>query len=78
MSTSPVRYERRLIDGSVEEYGQPDGALTFPRRVFLTRSTDRQGNSVTFTYDASLRLVAVTDAIGQVTTLVLPAPDGPA
>jgi RHS repeat-associated protein len=69
VSTSPVRYERRLIDGSIEEYGQPDGALTFPRKVFLTRSTDPQGNSLTYTYDASLRLVALTDAIGQVTTL---------
>ncbi len=69
VSSSPIRYERRLIDGSVEEYGQPDGALTFPRKVFLTRSTDPQGNSITFTYDASLRLVAITDSIGQVTTL---------
>jgi YD repeat-containing protein len=30
---------------------------------------DSQGNAVTLTYDANLRLVAVTDAIGQVTTL---------
>jgi RHS repeat-associated protein len=77
VSSSPIRYERRLIDGSVDEYGQPDGALTFPRKVFLTRSTDAQGNSVTFTYDGSLRLVAVTDAIGQVTTLSYQHPTDP-
>ena len=77
VSTSPVRYERRLLDGSIEEYGQPDGALTFPRRVFLTRSTDAQGNALRFTYDASLRLVAVTDAIGQVTTLSYQLPADP-
>ena len=69
VSSDPVRYERRTGDGSVDVYGQPDGALTFPRKVFLTRSIDPQGNAVSFTYDASLRLVAVTDAIGQVTTL---------
>jgi len=69
VAANPVRYERRKIDGSVEEYGQPDGASTFPRKVFLTRVTDPQGNSLSFTYDSSLRLVAVTDAIGQVTTL---------
>ena len=45
VSTSPIRYELRRIDGSVEEYGQPDGALTFPRKVFLTRSIDPQGNT---------------------------------
>jgi len=77
VSTSPVRYERRLIDGSVEEYGQPDGASTFPRRVFLTHSIDPQGNALTFTYDASLRLVGVTDAIGQVTTLSYELPGDP-
>jgi RHS repeat-associated protein len=75
VSTSPIRYELRRIDGSVEEYGQPDGALTFPRKVFLTRLIDAQGNALVFTYDASLRLVAVTDAIGQVTTLSYQLPD---
>ena len=69
VSTSPLRYERRMSDGSKEVFEQPDGALTFPRKVFLTQIVDPQGNAATFTYDSSLRLVAVTDAIGQVTTL---------
>lgn len=66
---NPIRYERRLPDGSMEIFSQPDGAATFPRRVFMTEWRDAKGNGLTFTYDAGLRLVAVTDAIGQVTTL---------
>ncbi|MGH9460491.1 MAG: hypothetical protein ACRD1X_04705 [Vicinamibacteria bacterium] len=68
-STNPIEYERRLPDGSVEIYAQPDGAATAPRKVFLTETLDPQGNAITFTYDGQLRLVSVTDAIDQVTTL---------
>jgi YD repeat-containing protein len=77
VSSSPIRYERRLGDGSVEVYAQPDGALSFPRRVFLTQSIDPQGQALSLTHDASLRLVAVTDAIGQVTTLSYELPGDP-
>jgi len=52
----------------VEVYGQPDGAVA-PRKVFLTEVRDPYGNAATLTYDGQLRLVAITDAIGQVTTL---------
>jgi RHS repeat-associated protein len=68
-SSSPIHYERRLRDGSVEVFSQADGASTFPRRIFLTEIHDPRGNTVTFTYDGQLRLVAATDALGQVTTL---------
>jgi YD repeat-containing protein len=68
-STAPIRYERRLPDGSIEIFAQADGAATFPRRIFMTEWRDPKGNGLTFTYDANLRLVAVADAIGQVTTL---------
>jgi RHS repeat-associated protein len=68
-SSSPIRYERRLRDGAVEVFAQADGAASFPRRIFMTEWRDASGNALTFTYDSSLRLVAVTDAIGQVTTL---------
>jgi len=68
-SSSPIRYERRLPDGSVEVFAQADGASTFPRRIFMTQWKDAAGNAVTYTYDSSLRLIAATDAIGQVTTL---------
>src|SRR5262249_8707368 len=55
--------------GSVEVFAQNDGSVGSTRRVFMTQSKDPQGNALTFTYDAQLRLVSVTDAIGQVTTL---------
>jgi RHS repeat-associated protein len=68
-SSTPIRYERRQSNGYVEVFAQPDGASTSPRRVFLTEVRDPRGNAVTFTYDGQLRLVASTDALGQVTTL---------
>ncbi|MCL4820599.1 MAG: hypothetical protein KJ067_15760 [Vicinamibacteria bacterium] len=66
---SSTRYERELPDGFVEVYGQPDGSLSSPRRVFLTEVRDAQGNGIEFVYDEQLRLVAVVDAIGQVTVV---------
>ena len=77
VSGSPILYRRLLADGTFEEYGQPDGALAFPRKVLLTRLVDAQGNALSFTYDASLRLVAATDAVGQVTTLSYERPGDP-
>jgi RHS repeat-associated protein len=68
-SASPIRYEVRHTDGSTAVYSQPDGAMTSPRRVFLTDEIDPQGNTLHWTYDAQLRLVALTDALGQVTTV---------
>jgi RHS repeat-associated protein len=73
-SSSPIRYERRLRDGSVEVFAQSDGGPADSRRVFLTERIDPQGQTLTFTYDANVRLVAVTDAIGQVTTLAYQHP----
>jgi YD repeat-containing protein len=69
VSASPIKYERRRRDGAIEVFSQPDGAISSPRKVFLTQIIDRRGNALTFTYDAQLRLVSATDAIGQVTTL---------
>jgi YD repeat-containing protein len=73
-SSSPIRYERRLPDGSKEVFAQSDGASGYPRRVFLTESIDPQGNALTFTYDELSRLVAVTDALNQVTTIAYERP----
>src|SRR4030095_8025235 len=39
------------------------------RRVCVTEIRDPQNQTLTLTYDGSLRLVAVTDALGQVSTL---------
>lgn len=68
VSTSPIKYERQLTDGSKEIYSTPDGNSYYPRRVFLTRVVDPSGNSVDLSYDSRLRLTALTDALGQQTT----------
>jgi len=65
---SPISYQRQLPDGSVEVYALLD-PLPLHRKVFMTSRQDAAGNTLTFTYDASFRLVAATDAIGQVTTV---------
>jgi RHS repeat-associated protein len=71
--TSSTTYERRLPDGSVEVFAQPDGSTVYPRRVFLTAIRDPQGNQVSFGYTynvptGALLLSSATDKIGQVTT----------
>jgi len=70
VADEPVRYERRLPNGSIEVFTAADRPSSQPnQKVFLTEVIDPQGHSVTLTYDSSTRLVALTDAIGQVTTL---------
>jgi RHS repeat-associated protein len=77
ISDSPLQFERRHTDGSKEIYSQGDGGAVGFRRVFLTSIVDRHGQALTFTWDAQLRLVALTDAIGQVTTLQYDQPGDP-
>jgi len=60
-----VGFTRQLPDGSTEEFRQPMGTAQF----FMTAFGDPQGNKVTLTYDAQMRIMAVTDAVGEVTTL---------
>jgi YD repeat-containing protein len=69
VSHDPPHYERRLVDGTVEVYELADRAASLPaRRIFLTELIDPQGHTITYSYDSSFRLTAVTDALGQVTT----------
>ncbi|WGS86967.1 RHS repeat-associated core domain-containing protein [Methylomonas sp. UP202] len=68
VSSNPVRYERRLPNGSVEVYGQSNGSSTSSRLVFLTQIVDPSGNALTLNYDNLLRLTSVTDATGRNTT----------
>jgi RHS repeat-associated protein len=69
VSLDPVQYQRELSDGSKEIFAQQDGAMTSPRRVFLTQIVDSKGHAATLTYDNQLRLAGITDALGQVTIL---------
>jgi RHS repeat-associated protein len=70
VTNDPPRYERTLTDGTVEVFTLGDRPASHPgRRIFLTEVIDPQGHSVELTYDSSFRLVALTDAIGQVTTV---------
>ena len=66
--STPV-YERNFADGSKEVYSLSNGATTNPRKVFLAKVIDAKGDTLHFSYDAKYRLRAVTDALGQVTTL---------
>jgi YD repeat-containing protein len=68
VSKSPVTYQRSLNDGSIETYAQSDGSKSYPRRVFLTRVVDPQGNTLSLNYDSQHRLVSLTDATGRQTT----------
>lgn len=60
-----TQYERREGDGSKMVFDLADGT----GRLFMSQMADAQGNAITFGYDANFRLVTVTDAVGQVTTL---------
>ncbi len=60
-------YERRMKDGSIEVYNQPDSSS--PARIFLTQVKDPQGQTVFIQYDANFRITTITDAIGQVSTI---------
>jgi RHS repeat-associated protein len=60
-------------DGSFSYFEQPNATTGAGRKVFLTRQVDRLGNEVSYTYDSQYRLVAITDAIGQVWSLLYEA-----
>lgn len=62
-------YELRHSDGSKEVYAMHDGSTVAGRKVFLTKIIDASGNTLTMTYDNNLRIVAITDALGQVTNI---------
>lgn len=70
--TSSSSYERDFPDGSKQIFSQSDGSPSYPRRIFMTQAVDPQGNTQTNTWNSvsgGLQLVAVSDAIGQVTTI---------
>lgn len=67
--TSANSYQMLSRDGSKLIFSQSDGSAGTARKIFLTQILDPFGNAVTLNYDGNLRLVGITDAIGQVTTV---------
>ncbi len=68
--TGPSSYEIIHPDGSRSEYTQADG-IAYPRRIFLTRVIDPANNAIEIHYQqasAGLRLAAIVDSLGQVST----------
>jgi RHS repeat-associated protein len=74
---SPTSYELISSDGSKLVFSQPDGAIGTSRRVFLTEMDDAAGNAAFLIYDSDLRIIALVDTIGQVTTLSYEVPGKP-
>ncbi len=72
--TSASSYEMLSGDGSKLVFNQSDGSVGTSRKIFLTQLIDPSGNAVTLTYDVNFRVVALTDAIGQVTTIAYQHP----
>jgi RHS repeat-associated protein len=68
VKTDVNTYVQTNADGSSYVYGFRVGAVG-QRQYFLTQIIDPSGNALAFSYDSSARLLAVTDALGQVTTL---------
>lgn len=64
VQASPVTYERRFPDGSKDVFAEDDGSSQYPRRIFLTRRVDAQGNAVSLAYDDQHRLTQVADTHG--------------
>ncbi len=67
--TSPNSYSLMFADGSQYIFALPTATNGTSRNVFLTQKVDPQGNAVQISYDDQFRVIALTDAIGQVTTL---------
>ena len=65
---SNTHYEIARPDGGKLVFDLPDNPIA-PTRIFMTAVVDPQGNAALLTYDASFRLVNISDAIGQATTL---------
>ena len=65
--TAVNSYSLLFPDGSQHIFSQPTATTGTSRNVFLTQVIDPQGNSVQISYDDQFRIIALTDAIGQVT-----------
>jgi YD repeat-containing protein len=70
-ATSRSGCRGKRADGTTDTQYSDDsnGRLSTVTDRLLSQVVDPQGHTVTLTYDQSFRLVALTDALGQVTTL---------
>ena len=75
LKRTPIGYEMLSRDGTIKIFSHSHGSSGTERKIFLTQLIDPFGNTVSLTYDASRRIVAITDAIGQVTTISYEDPD---
>lgn len=64
VSNNSTGFNITYPDGSVEQFQQASGT-----KFFMTAVIDPAGNTVSLTYDSQMRITAITDAVGQVTTL---------
>ncbi|MBB3428898.1 RHS repeat-associated protein [Rhizobium sp. BK312] len=77
VSQSPASYRRQLRNGATEIYEQSDGSAAYPRKTFLSKVIDPQGNVATLHYDNQKRLISITDAVGRDTTFTYGIPGRP-
>lgn len=77
VTQTPITYQRQLSDGRIQVFAQSDGSTGFPRRVFLSRVIDPQGNATNLAYDGQLRLTSLTDVLGRQTTFSYGLPGRP-
>ncbi len=77
ISQSPVSYRRQLRNGGMEIYEQSDASAAYPRKIFLSKVIDPQGNAATLHYDSQKRLTSITDAVGRDTTFTYNVPGRP-
>ncbi len=77
--TDANRYERHMPDGSRQIFAKPDGAVSYPRRIFMTEWRDPTGNAVTIHYDTQFptRISEIEDALGYRTSLDYNEPGDP-
>jgi RHS repeat-associated protein len=64
----PISYELRTTDGSKQIFNVPNGTVGAGRKVFLAQTIDPMGNVLTYSYSGT-RIIGVTDAKGQVSTI---------
>ncbi len=71
-SGASTGFTRQMRDGSSEQFN-----LRVGNQFFMNAVVDRFGNMVTLHYDSQMRIVALSDAIGQVSTLAYSLPSDP-